>query len=174
MNIEIKSAAFTGHRTSKLPHDLVNERLDKLIRKLKTAIYTLYQDGYTVFYSGMCQGVDLWAAKCVLELKRVRPEVKLICAIPFSSHASLVKGADKLLYDEILNGADESVILKNTVSRSEMPRAFNDRNRYMIEHSDALIAVYDLKSGQTGGTANTIKMAQNKGMRIILIDPTKI
>ena len=42
------------------------------------------------------------------------------------------------------------------------------RNRYLIDHADCLIAVYD---GQPGGTRYTVEYAQKKGLYIMIIDP---
>jgi uncharacterized phage-like protein YoqJ len=42
------------------------------------------------------------------------------------------------------------------------------RNRYMVDHSSVLIAVFD---GVLGGTMQTINYARKKGLEIIEIRP---
>lgn len=174
MNINQKSAAFTGHRLSKLPLALQKEKRHLLINALYSAINELYNDGYTVFYSGMCTGVDLWGAMCVLEFRKEHPDVKLICAIPFKSHSASLKGEERALYDRIVENADSVVVLKGDLPYYERARAFNQRNYYMVKNSDALIAVFDRSKNEKSGTANTVKMAYDKGIRIIFIDPESL
>ena len=41
------------------------------------------EEGVTHFISGMAQGVDLYAAEIVLELKEQYPQITLECAIPY-------------------------------------------------------------------------------------------
>ena len=39
-----------------------------------------------------------------------------------------------------------------------------NRNRYMVDHAELIIACYD---GQSGGTLNTLRYALEKGVRIL-------
>lgn len=38
------------------------------------------------------------------------------------------------------------------------------RNRYMVEHADVLVTVFD---GSPGGTAATVRYAEARGIRIV-------
>ena len=40
-----------------------------------------------VYHSGMAQGVDMYAAEIVLELKKQDPQITLECAIPYERQA---------------------------------------------------------------------------------------
>lgn len=44
------------------------------------------------------------------------------------------------------------------------------RNEWMIDNSDAIIAVWD---GTPSGTANTIEYARKQGKPVLVIDPEK-
>ena len=44
-----------------------------------------------------------------------------------------------------------------------------DRNRFMVDHAAALLAVYN--GERRGGTAATMRYAQKLGREIIVIDP---
>ncbi len=44
-----------------------------------------------------------------------------------------------------------------------------ERDRFLVERSDCLLAVYD--GEQRGGTAATVRYAENMGRKLILIDP---
>ena len=68
-------------------------------------------------------------------------------------------------YHSILRRADEVVY----VSRAYHSDCMLKRNRYMVEHSSVLLAVYNGK--WRSGTAATIRYAQKMGREIIVIDP---
>ena len=42
------------------------------------------------------------------------------------------------------------------------------RNRYLVDHANFLIAVYD---GKPGGTQYTVEYARKKGLEIVQIEP---
>ena len=69
---------FTGHRPNGLKRPAWLIKID-LEREIKKAV----NDGFTVFISGMAQGVDIWAAQIVLKLRKKGAPIKLICACPF-------------------------------------------------------------------------------------------
>jgi nucleoside 2-deoxyribosyltransferase len=50
-------------------------------------------------------------------------------------------------------------------------KCMQDRNIWMVDHCDALIAVWD---GTSGGTANCVGYAKRVGKPIVYIDPTNI
>lgn len=171
---EKKTAAFTGYRTTKLPFSPTEENVMRLKNKLKEAIRTAYNGGVRYFYSGMCRGVDIWAALSVLELKEELTDIELICAVPFEGHADSLKGAELTEYNYITSRANRTDCLKGRISYREFARAFNERNYYMVSNSCLLIAVCTEGAISPGGTANTVKMAQKKGIDIIFVDPLKI
>ena len=165
------SAAFTGYRISKLPFEPTEENIARLKKKLNEAVKALYERGFRIFYSGMCNGVDIWGAEVVLELKKDCPDVELICAVPFEGHADKLKGEELEIYKRITANALRVDILKGRITYREMARAFNERNKYMVDNSEALIAVCNKASLTPGGTANTVKMAEKKGIEIIFVNP---
>lgn len=82
---------------------------------------------------------------------------------------AVTKGGETLLtmseryrkrYNDILMQCDSTVLLSDKYT----PRCMMDRNRYMVDRSEILIACYDDKSG---GTWNTIKYAMSKDREII-------
>lgn len=168
------SAAFTGYRISKLPFEPTAENIARLKAKLTEAVSVLYSKGCRTFYSGMCNGVDVWGAEAVLEFKKDFPDVSLVCAVPFEGHADNLKGAELESYRRITHNASRVDILKGRITYREMARAFNERNKYMVDNSDALIAVCNKDSLTPGGTANTVKMAQKKGIEILFVNPEEI
>ena len=137
-----ETCAFTGHRH-------LGEDCTK--RKVKTQIKKLIESGVHTFYNGMAMGFDLLAAELVLELKKKYPQVKLVACVPCYGQEKSFSDADKKRYVHILKKADECVVLS--------PHYFNgcmqQRNRYMVERADVLIA-YCHK--EEGGAAYTVKL----------------
>ena len=80
-----KTAAFTGHRSQKLPFGF-NETLPSAL-KLRAAIRAEIEYavlcGYMFFLTGMALGTDMIAAEEVLSLKKeLYPHIELIAALP--------------------------------------------------------------------------------------------
>ena len=138
---KIKTCAFTGHR--KLGDDFSVKELDKQIKEV-------IKRGVEIFYNGMAMGFDLLAAERVLTLKRKFPQIQLIACVPFYGQEKSFLETDKKRYAKILKKADEVV----TLSEKYYKGCLHQRNRYMAERGDILIAYCKQESG---GTAYTVK-----------------
>lgn len=164
MKKEIKACCFTGYRPGKMPilADESAPQYKRFENKLIDAIFSLPDEGCFTFYSGAAMGFDIIAAECVLLLKRARPEdgIRLICAIPFPGQASKYPPEWLERYKAVLAAADEVVTVCDRYSRD----CYQRRNEYMADHSDIVITWFD---GQPGGTRNTLRYAQGKGLRIV-------
>ena len=146
---------FTGHRPGKIS---LNER--EMKRLLETAIDAAIAQGYVTFISGMAQGTDIYAAENILEKRRTNNNLHLICALPhpdFDSRRSLY---EKLRFERIIRKAD----FVKEVNDHYFTGCYQVRNKWMVDHSSLVIAVFN---GQKGGTKNTIDYAVQKGIRII-------
>ena len=141
-----KSCAFTGHR--KLEKDFS-------VTKLKREIKRLMEEGVEVFYCGMAQGFDLTAGELVLKSKKKFPKVKLIICIPCVNQEKYYTAEDKKRYAQICKKADEVEIISDTYYKGCML----ERDRYMADRADVLLAY--LKK-ETGGTAYTVNYFKKK------------
>ena len=84
----MKTCAFTGHRPKGLGYPESDERRTALKEKLRSLIVKLMEEaGATHFISGMAQGVDMYAAEIVLELKKQDPQITLEYAISYERQA---------------------------------------------------------------------------------------
>ena len=84
----MKTCAFTGHRPKGLGYPESDGRCTALKEKLRSLIIRMIEEeGVTHFISGMAQGVDMYAAEIVLELKKQYPQITLECAIPYERQA---------------------------------------------------------------------------------------
>lgn len=135
---------FTGHR--QFDDDFSKPRLKRVIERF-------IKLGVDTFYNGMAIGFDLCAAECVLSLKKKYPHVKMIACIPCYGQEKYFSEADKKRYVKILKKADESVTLSDHYYQGCM----QVRDKYMVDHSECMIA-YCNKT--TGGAAYTVKLFQ--------------
>jgi len=156
---------FTGHRPNKLPWGYSEKgiRFFFFRRKLRKTILNAINDGYDYFISGMALGIDMLCADLILELKKGHPNIKLECAIPCLNQTAKWNDESKVSYDNILKLADKITYVSNC---NYYNGCMAKRNKFMVDNSDMLIAVFN---GSEGGTKQTIEMAKNKNLIIVLI-----
>ena len=159
--------AFTGHRPKFFPwgYDESDSRCVELRKPFFQQIRCLVVHGYTDFLSGMAIGVDIWAAQAVLDLREEHPKLKLHCILPCVGQEKMWDPEIKKLYYSIIKQADSRVY----VNRNYYKNCMLDRNRFMVDHSDLLLAVYAGIS--RSGTASTVDYARNQGKEILILDP---
>lgn len=148
---------FTGHRPQKLK---CSER--EAIASLESAITDAVGDGYTTFLTGMAYGVDIWAGEIVCRLRDGNDDIRLIAAVPFPGFERRWQVEWKRVYWELLEKADLVRYVGDRYSRS----AYQERNEWMVDRSNRVIAVY---SGIPGGTRNTIEYARRKGIEVVVL-----
>ena len=167
MTPKTKSCAFTGHRPRKFPWGY-GETADACIRlkeALAKQIKKLAKAGYTDFLSGMAQGADTWAASAVLALRAKNPALRLHCVLPCRGQAAKWSDSARELYHDILSQADSVVY----VSHDYHENCMLERNKYMVDHADCLLAVYN--GEYHGGTAATVRYAQRLGRKTFILNP---
>ena len=138
---------FTGHRPEKLR---LGEQ--EIRRALLDEIEAALSDGYTVFVCGMARGVDLWAGEMILSLRETRPDIKLICAVPYDGVEHRWSPEWQQRFWAVRQAADYVQIVSPSYHRG----VFAQRNRWMVDHCRRIIAVYN---GAQGGTADTLRYA---------------
>ena len=160
------TCCFTGHRSQKLPWGFNEEDERCLImkEKLTKEIEKAISEGYTHFISGMAIGFDMICAEIVLNLKNKYPFIELECALPCVGQEKFWNTSLKERYFCILNKADKTRCIYNRYVNGCM----QERNKYMINNSSRLIALYN---GQKGGTQLTINYARINGLNVAIIKP---
>ncbi len=141
---------FTGHRPQylKRPQEEIQVDLEKAIREA-------IGEGYTTFISGMAKGTDIIAGEIVCRLKADDPRLKLIAAVPFAGYEDLWGPHWKNRYKALLEKAD----YVKYVAPGYRPEVFDLRNRWMVDKSAKVIAVFN---GKSSGTMNTIRYARER------------
>jgi len=163
----VKVCAFTGHRPKSFPWGYEESARDCLLLKevLEAQITALAEQGVTDFLSGMAQGVDLWSSQIVLDLQKKNPALKLHCVLPCKGQESKWTASAQERYRSILAQANEVVYVGQEYNRDCMLK----RNRYLVDHSSILLAVYN--GTWRSGTGATVRYAQKLKREIIIIDP---
>lgn len=159
--------AFTGHRPKSFPWKYNEAAPDCVLLKdtLAKQIRLLADGGVTDWLSGMAQGVDLWAAEIVLGLKEKNPALRLHCILPCEGQERKWPASEKERYHSILRQADEVIY----VNREFHDGCMLERNRYLVDHSSVLLAVYN--GTHRSGTGMTVRYAKRLGREVIVINP---
>ncbi len=159
-----KSCCFTGYRPGKFPFSLRDGcfEYESLKTEITAALLDFQAEGFTTFYTGAAMGFDLIAAEQALALRdRYKAtELKIICAIPFAPQAVKYPPEWRKRYERVLARAN-SVVL---VSDVYFPGCYQQRNRWMVDRSAAVLTWFD---GQAGGTKNTLTYAKRQNRKII-------
>jgi len=169
--------AITGYRPTKLPakygYDIYNPAYMHLGSAIRdTILYAAYRRRKfnLVCISGMALGTDQLFVHVASRLKQT-PEfenVHITAAIPCYGQETKWPVKSRETYHKILSLCDESV---HVTQGGFTPSCMEERNQWMVDRCDILIAVYD---GKPGGTANCIRYARQKNKAIYYIDPVTL
>lgn len=146
----------TGHRfLTEL--DEVTAGVDRALHRIEAA----FDAPPTAVISLLAQGADRLVVQRVLTRC---PAAELIVPLPLPQ-ADYVTDFPSLesrdVFLDLLSRADRVITLPTSPSRDE---AYAAAGRYVLDHSDVLVAVWDGKPAQgTGGTAEIVAEARNRG-----------
>lgn len=160
-----QTCCFTGHRPAKLPwgYDERDPRCLQLKAAILRELERLYKAGYRHFISGMALGCDLYFAEAVLELKEIYPAITLEAALPFPGQADRWSEGSRERWQSVLQACDLESVVQNHYDKWCMLR----RDRYMVDRSSAVLAVFD---DTPGGTKYTLDYAAGQQLDILLLD----
>lgn len=160
--MEERTCCVTGHRS------IPNDQTDAVRQGLEQAVHQAIADGYTAFISGFADGVDLMFAEIISQVMRENPGIKLIAAIPYRKRLETLQRRERTRF--LIEQCAEIYV----AAEEYLPSVYVKRNRYMVERSDRVIAVYDGRD--SGGTVGTIRLAHQmkKELREIPVGPLHI
>lgn len=161
-----KICCFTGYRPEKLIYlkDPRTWEAKHLYKTLEASIIEAIEDGYDYFISGFARGVDLIAAEIVLKQRDIGQKIALEAAIPCPEQTRGWSESEREAYRNILRQVNYRVYLGSSASSTN----YLKRNRYMVDKSQRVIAVYD---GAKGGTGYTVTYCRKLSRELVIIDP---
>lgn len=148
--------ALTGHRPERLGYSKDSYNTIDWIRLIEWLRLAIKFNNVTDVYCGMANGCDIAYGIAALSIKKEGYNVKLHCVLPCKNYNS-----SNPWYNDLKEIADEWIEL----SKEFYKGCDNVRDQYMVDHSDALFAIWD--GNKSGGVWSTIRKAQKKGLNII-------
>ena len=162
MTLVPKTCFFTGHRAIKA------DDVSTIKSRLNEEILKAINGGFANFISGGALGFDTLAAEQVILMREDYDVIRLIMYLPCSDQSKNWSEPERIRYDRILSLADEIYYISREAYKKG---CMKKRNEAMAEASDMCIAF--LKKS-TSGTAQTVKMALEKGIDVINIAENSI
>ena len=157
MTLLPKTCFFSGHR------HISSDDAARVKSRLNEELLNAVNAGYTHFISGGAIGFDTLAAEQVVRLREDYSDIRLILYLPCTDHTKNWNENDRMRFDAISSFADEIYYVSETAYSDG---CMKKRNNAMTEAADLCIAY--LKN-TVSGTAQTVKIAEKKGLKIINI-----
>lgn len=150
------TCCFTGHR--EIPVDEIERINERLIIELEKLI----SSGIIYFEAGGALGFDTLAAVCVIKLRKIHPQIKLVLVLPNKDQCKYWDKEDRDIYNKILSEADNIIY----TSDKYFTGCMHKRNRHLVDTSDYCVCYC---SYDKGGTAYTVRYAMAYRLNIINI-----
>lgn len=147
--------AVTGHRPDKLGGYGPSETQTDVRNAIRNALH-IYKPSLVI--TGMALGVDQWMAETCIEVG-----IPFLAAVPFPGQEFRWPTESQDRYWELLKKAARVHICSPGPYSA---KRLQDRNEWMVDHSQMLLAVWD---GSPGGTANCISYARRVGRSIVFV-----
>ena len=157
MTLLPKTCFFTGHRF------IASTDVETLKSRLNEELLNAVNAGFTHFISGGAIGFDTLAAEQVIRLREDYGDIRLILYLPCTNHTKNWNELERARFDRIFSLSDEVYYVTR---EGYHDGCMKKRNNAMTEASDMCIAY--LKN-PVSGTAQTVKLAEKKGLKIINI-----
>lgn len=167
----MKTCAIIGHRPTRFKFKY-NENYSgckRLKKRLRDQFTLLYEQGIRRFLVGGALGVDMWSGEILLRLKE-QPEysdIELVIVLPHPGHDARWDERSKKRMAFLRQHCAECV----TFGTDTGPESYYKRNRYLVDHADCLVAVYDGDGNVRSGTGQTVQYAEKLERQIISIHP---
>ena len=148
----------TGHRPNKIGAQ------EKQVRRAIRERLITYQPRAIV--TGMAEGFDQWFCEEALALG-----VSTVAAVPFFGQESFWPYDAQKKYHALLARVQRVELLqkKRPQSHAQTAEWMQDRNVWMVDHSDGVLACYN--GDPNGGTANCVRYAKVRRRPLDIFDP---
>ena len=165
------TCAVIGHRPTrfKFKYNENDSRCKRLKKRLREQFAVLYEQGVRGFLVGGALGVDQWSGEILLRMK-LEPEyrdIELVVVLPYPGHDERWDKRSRTRLAFLIEHSAEHI----TIGQKAWRESFIQRNRYLVDHADCLLAVYDNEKNARSGTGMTVRYALNKNIPVVLIHP---
>jgi Protein of unknown function (DUF1273). len=162
MDEQIFRVGITGHR------DLSGFDAIILFEQIATELMQLKEArGHVQLICSIAEGADQLCAQIGLALG-----YELICPLPFQLYREDFSGDALEIYDSLLQQAINSFIVADGMDRNA---AYLSAGKYVVDHSDVLIAVWDgLPQQSSCGTAKIVVYANECGVETHIIGLSRL
>lgn len=169
----MQACAITGHRPTrfKFKYKENSAGCKRLKKRLHDQFALLYQEGVRRFYVGGALGVDMWAGEILLRMKEQTEfgDIELILALPFEGHDTEWEQRSRQRMAFLRKHCADTIIV--VPDGWLLDDCYRQRNEYIVDRADVLVAVYDNDRSIRSGTGMTVNYARKKKLPIILIHP---
>ena len=146
---------ITGHRPPKLGGYMNAGKPNPVAEGVKKQILTdleakLKELKPKLIYTGMGLGVPQWAAQLCIDMN-----IPFVAAIPHLGHEGKWPQESINIYNALLQKASEKIIV---TQKTFFPGAMHIRNKWMVDRSGRVLAVFD---GTPGDTSNCVSYAKS-------------
>ena len=139
----------------------------KIKSLLLQQIRLLSDSGVTDFIIGCSTAVEIWAAEEIIRMMRYDNAIKLHCIIPNDNQKLFSQEQLTDEYNIILNQCTDSI----TIEAPDAEQYKERTNRYLVNHSDILVVIYDSYRGGQSAMLHTIEYANTKKCKLIHLHP---
>ena len=87
--------------------------------------------------------------------------------VPFAAQDQKWTPEQQARYRTLLDQSCDVILTQEKYSKD----CYYIRNRYLVDHVDIVLAVYDMQANKRSGTGYTVHYAQAQSKPIIVIDP---
>lgn len=165
------TCAVTGHRPAKLHLGRTDDAAFRLRERIRLQLTELYEKGVRRFLLGGALGVDLWAGEILVSMGKdgCFSGLELVMVLPFAGYDRPWNEQERERMNAVRAHCAQTVIVGN----GENPTlCYWLRNRYLVDHADCLLAVYEPAHARSG-TGMTVRYGERKGIPIFSILPER-
>ena len=160
------TACITGHRPKTLPwkYDETKESCKNFKTRIKQIFVEKIEEGVEIFMTGMAEGFDMISTEILIDLRQSYRDIKIIAVIPCKDQEKRWNAQQQSRYLRIISECDDVIILAEKYTDTCM----NERNLFMVQHSNYCIACWN---GKPSGTGNTVRFANENHCNVTIMNP---
>lgn len=158
-----QTLCITGHRPEKLPE----EKLDLLKQAIYSRIDYKIAQGYQYFLDGLADGVDYIIAEYLFHLREKNSKIQVIGIQPCDNYERFFQSRGYDLAHLKFMKQSVDILIKLSGSYNDI-NVFATRNKFMVDHASAVLAVCSRKRS---GAMQTLHYAQKQGLSWCRLEP---